>query len=206
MRTNADQRQRLPRHSRGSGLNMIGTNFRPVTKARHSLLTTPSGAHLRVTTPSVGEGQGGGARSARAGLALYTLGLALLATPAHADLRLCNTTSGRIGVAIGYKDASVAGWATEGWWNIAAKTCETIYKGALSGRYYYIHAVDYDRGGEWGGQTFMCTADKTFTIKGVQDCPKRGYSRTGFYEVDTGVDAKDWTIRLTEPGEGGKVK
>lgn len=133
-------------------------------------------------------------------------GLNLIAAPAFADLKLCNTTAGRIGVSIGYKDASPAGWATEGWWNIAAQSCETVYKGALSGRFYYIHAVDYDRGGEWAGQSFMCTVDKTFTIKGVQDCPKRGYNRTGFFEVDTGENAKDWTIRLTDPGDAGKSK
>ena len=130
----------------------------------------------------------------------------VVVTPARADLRLCNTTAGRIGVAIGYKDSSPTGWATEGWWNIAAQTCETVYKGALAGRFYYIHAIDYDRGGEWAGQSFMCTADKSFTIKGVNDCPKRGFNRTGFFEVDTGENAKDWTIRLTDPGEGGKSK
>ena len=140
-------------------------------------------------------------------LALAAAALAVLAPAAAlADLRLCNTTTGRIGVAVGYKDASPAGWATEGWWNIAAQTCETIYKGKLSGRFYYVHAIDYDRGGEWAGQSFMCTSDKAFTIKGVQDCPKRGYSRTGFFEVDTGVNAQDWTIRLTDPGESGKRK
>jgi uncharacterized membrane protein len=139
------------------------------------------------------------------GAGVIALGLVASVTPASADLRLCNTTKGRIGVAIGYKDASNEGWATEGWWNIAAQTCETVYKGTLSGRFYYIHAIDYDRGGEWAGQSFMCTSDKTFTIKGVQDCPKRGYSKTGFFEVDTG-DAKDWTIRLTDPGDGAKPK
>jgi uncharacterized membrane protein len=124
----------------------------------------------------------------------------LLATPAHADLKLCNTTSSRIGVAIGYQDPS--GWTTEGWWNIAAQTCETLYKGALSSRFYYIHAIDYDRGGEWAGKSVMCTADKAFTIRGVQDCGRRGYKGTGFFEVDT-LEAKDWTIRLTDPSEGG---
>ena len=122
------------------------------------------------------------------------------ATPALADLRLCNTTASRIGVAIGYQDAQ--GWSTEGWWNIAAQTCETLYKGTLSSRFYYIHAVDYDRGGEWAGTSFMCTGDKSFTIRGVLECPKRGYKRTGFFEVDTG-ESKDWTVRLTDPGEGG---
>lgn len=126
--------------------------------------------------------------------------IALVPAPAHADLKLCNTTSSRIGVAIGYQDPT--GWTTEGWWNVSAQTCETLYKGTLSSRFYYIHAIDYDRGGEWAGKSVMCTVDKAFTIRGVQDCLRRGYKGTGFFEVDT-QEAKDWTIRLTDPSEGG---
>jgi uncharacterized membrane protein len=132
--------------------------------------------------------------------ALFALTIALLSGAARADLKLCNSTSSRIGVSIGYQDTK--GWATEGWWNMSAQTCETLLKGTLPGRFYYVYAIDYDRGGEWAGRAFMCTVDKTFTIRGVQDCPQRGYKRTGFFEVDTG-DAKDWTIRLTDPGEAG---
>ena len=118
------------------------------------------------------------------------------ASPALADLKLCNTTASRVGVAIGYKDAE--GWATEGWWNIASHTCETLLKGVLIGRFYYIHAVDYDRGGEWAGTLYMCTDDKSFTVRDTKDCVKRGYKRTGFFEVDTGEE-RDWTVRLTDP-------
>jgi uncharacterized membrane protein len=125
---------------------------------------------------------------------LFLVGLGV--RPAHADLKLCNTTASRVGVAIGYKDAE--GWATEGWWNITSHTCETLLKGVLIGRYYYIHAVDYDRGGEWAGSLFMCTDDKSFTIRDTKDCVKRGYKKTGFFEVDTGEE-RDWTVRLTDP-------
>ena len=106
-------------------------------------------------------------RAAAHSLAL-SAGLLLSATVAHADLKLCNITSSRVGVAIGYQDKT--GWATEGWWNIASQTCETLLKGALPSRYVYVHAVDYDRGGEWGGKNDMCTNDKSFAIRGVQDC------------------------------------
>ena len=140
--------------------------------------------------------------SLRSALAIGAVCAALTLDPATgwADLKLCNTTTSRIGVAIGYRDPS--GWSTEGWWTLAAQTCETLYKGALATRYWYVHAIDYDRGGEWAGQSFMCTTDKSFTIKGVQECVERGYKRTGFFEVDT-QDAQDWTIRLTDPSEGG---
>lgn len=114
-------------------------------------------------------------------------------------LRLCNTTGSRVGVAIGYKDSN--GWATEGWWNVASHTCETLLKGNLIARYYYIHAIDYDRGGEWAGKAFLCTDDKAFTIRGTGECTKRGYKRTGFFEIDTGEE-RGWTVRLTDPAEG----
>lgn len=133
-------------------------------------------------------------------VSFFAASLVALAGPAAAELKLCNTTSSRIGVAIGYKDEQ--GWVSEGWWNVASQTCEVLLKGTLVARYYYIHALDYDRGGEWGGKAFMCTGDKAFTIRGVQDCPSRGFKRSGFFEVDTNEE-KDWTVRLADPGEGG---
>jgi uncharacterized membrane protein len=122
----------------------------------------------------------------------------LWAPPARADFRLCNNTSSRVGIALGYKDAE--GWTTEGWWNVAAKNCETLLRGTLVARYYYIYAIDYDRGGEWSGQAFMCSRDKEFTIRGTEDCLARGFDRTGFFEVDTG-EQRAWTVQLTEAGE-----
>jgi uncharacterized membrane protein len=137
----------------------------------------------------------------RPALLLAAASLMMLGSaPAHADLKLCNSTSSRIGVSVGYQDPM--GWTTEGWWNIAAQTCETLLKGAVPSRFVYVNAIDYDRGGEWAGGNFMCTADKSFAIKGVDDCIKRGFKRTGFFEVDTG-EAQDWTVRLTDPEAGG---
>jgi uncharacterized membrane protein len=126
------------------------------------------------------------------------LTLAASANPAAADFRLCNNTASRVGLAVGYKDAE--GWTTEGWWNLPARTCETVLKGNLVARYYYVYAIDYDRGGEWMGQAYMCTRDKEFTIRGIGDCLARGYDRTGFFEVDTG-EQRAWTVQLTESSE-----
>ena len=120
------------------------------------------------------------------------------ATPAAADFRLCNNTASRVGIAIGYKDGD--GWTTEGWWNLAARSCDTLLKGALVARFYYIYAIDYDRGGEWSGKAFMCTRDKEFTIRGIEDCLARGFDRVGFFEVDTG-EQRSWTVQLTESTE-----
>jgi uncharacterized membrane protein len=124
--------------------------------------------------------------------------LLLSAPPAKADFRLCNNTGSRAGIALGYKDAE--GWTTEGWWNVPSRTCETLLRGALVARYYYIYAVDYDRGGEWSGHAFMCSREKEFTIRGIGDCLARGYDRTGYFEVDTG-EQRAWTVQLTDSAE-----
>jgi uncharacterized membrane protein len=135
---------------------------------------------------------------ALAASAVLMLALMASARPAAADFVVCNNTGGRIGIAMGYKDGE--GWTTEGWWNISARTCESLLKGSLVARYYYLYAIDYDRGGEWSGHSFMCTRDKEFTIKGIGDCLARGFDRTGFFEVDTG-EQRAWTVQLTESSE-----
>jgi uncharacterized membrane protein len=131
-----------------------------------------------------------------AAAALLATGILLAgAAPAAADFRLCNNTGSRVGIAIGYKEGEA--WTTEGWWNLSSRSCQTILRGRLSSQFYYIYAVDYDRGGEWSGKAYMCTREKEFTIRGVEDCLARGFDRTGFFEVDTGQQ-QSWTVQLTE--------
>jgi len=119
-----------------------------------------------------------------------------LASPALADFRLCNNTTGRISVALAYTDGQA--WVSEGWWNLKGGACETLLRGPLAAQFYYVYAMD-ERGGEWKGKAFMCTRDREFRIDGREDCFSRGFDRTGFFEVDTGKDAKNWTVQLTDP-------
>lgn len=132
-------------------------------------------------------------------LALCALAMSTLYAPAAlaVDFRLCNATKSRVGVAVGYKDGE--SWVTEGWWNVGGASCETLLKGPLVARYYYVYALDYDKGGEWSGDAFMCTREKEFTIRGIDNCLARNYSRTGFFEIDTG-EQRSWTVQLTEQG------
>jgi len=149
----------------------------------------------------------GGAAAFCASLALAAAFLTIAPAHAHADLKLCNTTASRVGVVIGYKDDK--GWTTEGWWNIPSNACWTLIKGTLVARYYYVHAIDYDRPGVWdrnetssanGNEFFMCTEDKSFVIRGADRCEERGFNRTRFFEVDT-KDEKTWTITLQDKVE-----
>jgi uncharacterized membrane protein len=132
-------------------------------------------------------------------LALSTLGGALLpAAPARADLRMCNNTSNRVSVALAYTDGQ--SWVSEGWWNLKSLDCATLLRGALAAQYYYVYAMD-ERGGEWKGKAYMCTRDREFRIEGRDNCLVRGFDRTGFFEIDTGKDAKNWTVQLTDSNQ-----
>lgn len=130
---------------------------------------------------------------------------ALWAVPglAHADLRLCNNTSSRVSISLAYTDGQA--WVTEGWWNMKANACDTLLRGPLAAEYYYVYGMD-ESGGEWKGKTYMCTRDHEFRIEGRQDCYVRGFDRTGFFEIDTGKDAKNWTVQLTDPLAPGAAK
>lgn len=119
-------------------------------------------------------------------------------TVAKADFRVCNDTPSLVGVALGYSVDSK--WKTEGWWQIPGETCASLLEGSLSSRYYYIYAEDADRGGQWRGDIFMCTANQEFEIEGEKDCFERGYQKTGFFEIDTG-NRDSWMVRLTEGGQ-----
>ena len=122
---------------------------------------------------------------------------------AHADFRLCNNTGNRVSIAIAYTDAD--GWVSEGWWNVKASGCETLVRGPLAAEYYYAYAMD-ERGGEWKGKAFMCTRDREFKINGRNECFTRGFDRTGFFEIDTGKDARNWTVQLTDPAPAAAAK
>ena len=132
-----------------------------------------------------------------ASLALAALGC-LWSANAMADFRLCNTASTRVSVSVSYTDGRA--WVTEGWWNLKAGACEVLLRGPLAAQFYYVYAMD-ERGGEWKGKSFMCTRDREFRIEGRENCLVRGFERTGFFEVDTGRDAKNWTVQLTDANQ-----
>jgi uncharacterized membrane protein len=134
--------------------------------------------------------------SGKIGLFLLGAVAAAHAGPALADFRMCNNTTNRVSVSLAYTDGQA--WVSEGWWNLKPSDCDTLVRGALAAQFYYVYAMD-ERGGEWKGKAFMCTSDREFKIDGRQDCFVRGFDRTGFFEVDTGKDAKNWTVQLTDP-------
>jgi uncharacterized membrane protein len=120
----------------------------------------------------------------------------MIAAPAHADFRVCNSTQNLVGVAIGYR--AQEGWVSEGWWQVPSSTCATLIEGELQSRYYYLYAEDAAHGGRWTGDVNMCVAENEFKITGVQDCFARGFQRMGFKEYDTGRQGS-WMVQLSDP-------
>ncbi len=118
-----------------------------------------------------------------------------ITSQANAEFRVCNKTSGRVGVAIGVQQGPIR--ITQGWFNIKANTCETPIKEDLKEGPYFIYAADYDHGGEWGGADLLCTKDREFYIEGNIDCYARGFDRLGFRQIIT-KGLRNWTLDLND--------
>ena len=116
-------------------------------------------------------------------------------SPANASFRVCNKTDHPIAIAIGRIQAKV--WISEGWWQVKPRGCGDILRGPLKARYYYLRAVHLGADGGWDGNRFFCIAQANFTIKGREDCRKRGYGKAGFFEVDTG-EFSDFVQNLSD--------
>jgi uncharacterized membrane protein len=118
----------------------------------------------------------------------------LVAAPALAALNICNKSDLPTRVALGRFDGT--NWTSQGWWNVAPKSCARLLNGPLQARYYYLYATD-GAAGTWEGKTHFCIAAATkFLVPGRNDCSGRGFDRRGFFEVDTGK-MPDWTQTLS---------
>jgi uncharacterized membrane protein len=138
---------------------------------------------------------------------LLAVALLLASTAAsQAGFRVCNKSSVRMDVSIGYKDANY-GWTSEGWWRIDSGDCQSIINGNLSNRYYYVYAAADDR--EWTGDKgqdggYFCISARKYTIHSDDylsgdnlNCSEGGFKGVKFIEIDTG-NSVDFTENLLE--------
>ncbi len=123
---------------------------------------------------------------------IHPVALALLLCgfvgPAWAGLEICNDTDVPQDVAVGYKQDGR--WVSEGWWTLEPTDCVTTIQEDLQYRFYYFYA-------KGKGQKFrhdrlsFCTQQAIFTIGGDNDCETRGYDKTYFAKIDTGLGSKE---------------
>jgi uncharacterized membrane protein len=131
------------------------------------------------------------------GLALLS---ALVLSPAHASLTLCNRTSYVLYAATA--SLSVPDIAIQGWTRIAPGACELAVKGDISVEANYVYArtsrAHSAAPRAWSGQINLCVKDSSFTLRlpfGTR-CPADGYELP-FAQVDT-HHMRAWTTTFRE--------
>ena len=123
---------------------------------------------------------------------LLALGLTLAASPAEAQLSVCNKSTETVSIAVAYKTHGQM--TSRGWYVAAPGECPTVVSGALRNRYYYIRARGVN-GTEWSGPYSACTAQAKFSYAGDGVCDGT-FEPAAFFQIDTG-SSSDWTQNLT---------
>lgn len=97
----------------------------------------------------------------------------VLATPARADLTLCNRTSYRMEVAIGLEQR--ANVATRGWYRADPGQCLKVVEGALDADMVYLHARTPSIYGSaplpQSGHAEFCVREGAFEALNARSCP-----------------------------------
>ena len=139
--------------------------------------------------------------------ALVVVALALTATPAAAQLRVCNQSSETISRAVAYRDRQPEGrFISRGWYVAKPGECPTVVGGPLRERYYYLRG-NGTQGSTWGGTVRMCTANDKFSYTGEADCERSGFKSEDFFVIDSGAStAMTFTLSSApvQPGDNGR--
>ena len=118
---------------------------------------------------------------------MYTKLLAEAAkTQAAAGLTFCNRTQDIVWTAMATDSQGKK--RSMGWWRLQPGQCEKVIKDRLVDQYIYAFAsADRTEGvaQSWGGTNQFCTRDSSFEIEDAADCAGRGFTGTGFLQIDT---------------------
>jgi uncharacterized membrane protein len=123
------------------------------------------------------------------------------ATPAFADLKICNRSSYIIYAAVGYE--SGLQMLTRGWTRIVPGDCGTALEGRLSQPAYFLYArssrAHSGPSRAWGGHIRLCAKETNFAIDvpvGAAHCGSDDAFLMPFASLVTGHKAS-WTTTLT---------
>ncbi|HET7849616.1 MAG TPA: DUF1036 domain-containing protein [Pseudolabrys sp.] len=98
--------------------------------------------------------------------------IAAIATPAHAELNLCNRTSYRVEAAIGMPASKAV--STVGWFRIDPGQCRRVLERAAASDLVYVHvrtpAVYGAAPLPQNGQTDLCVGENNFAIADARTC------------------------------------
>jgi uncharacterized membrane protein len=141
----------------------------------------------------------------RVGLALLAALLSCLAcaTPAFADLKLCNRMSYVVEAAIGIDDKAAT--ATRGWFRIDPAACRVVLQGTLTADRILLHARALGLYGATpiaeNGNDTLCVAEDNFTIAAARQC-RAGQTPAPFTQITpTQADDGNLVAYLAERAE-----
>lgn len=129
---------------------------------------------------------------------------AVLATPARADLQLCNRMSYVVETALGIEDKGTA--ATRGWFRIDPGQCRVVLQGEVQAETLLVHARALPVYGAsplpHGGHADLCVGQDNFVLAGARNCTARsGQKLARFTEVKPSETDKGLTVYLAEEAE-----
>ncbi len=126
----------------------------------------------------------------------------VFASPAHADITLCNRTSYVLETATAAAEGKDA--LSHGWTRITPGKCEVTLKGDLKPIRYYVYAktslAHAGAARAWGGNVPICVQDTDFSLRsppGNATCPGDAGYRRPFSMIDP-KGAQNWVVTLNE--------
>jgi len=129
------------------------------------------------------------------------LAVAARATPAFADLKICNRTSYIVYAAVGYE--SGLQMLTRGWTRVVPGDCGTALEGPLGQSSYFLYArssrAHSGPARAWGGRIRLCAKETNFAIDvpvGAAHCGSDDAFLMPFASLPMGHKAS-WTTTLT---------
>jgi uncharacterized membrane protein len=77
---------------------------------------------------------------------------------------------------------------SKGWYRLQPEQCEKVIKEQLAEPYIYAFAAAERSEGvpeTWGGTKPFCTKESTFDFEDSTNCGGKGFTSTGFFQIDT---------------------
>lgn len=142
-------------------------------------------------------------RSFALALAAAFAAIPVNASPARADLELCNRTSFVVDAALGIEEQKVA--ATRGWFRVDPGTCRTVMRGDPSFSRLFVHVRPLPVYGRveplHGSETQLCVGEVEFLIAGARACKGENERLVPFGEMQPDASEQGRAVYITEPAD-----
>jgi uncharacterized membrane protein len=129
----------------------------------------------------------------------------LFASPARADLELCNRTSFVIEAAIGIEEQGAA--ATRGWFRVDPGACRPVLRGELAADKLYVNARTLPIYGAvrplHAAETELCVGEGDFLIAGARRCGGEKQRLVPFGLMTPRKSESGSTVHVAEPADYG---